>query len=95
MGLFVVFRRKIIVIQALSLLCSGPFGPVFRPGGRPTRGLVLFRACTRNHPEYVVRKERGELLRLRLLYRKKSEIFSKSRNVMNTKSAMKKAIAMR
>ena len=65
MGLFVVFRRKIIVIQALSLLCSGPFGPVFRPGGRPTRGLGPFRACKRRHPEHVVRKERREYLRLR------------------------------
>ena len=65
MGLFVVFRRKIIVIQTLSLLCSGPFGPVFRPGGRPTRGLGPFRACKRRHPEHVVRKERREYLRLR------------------------------
>ena len=40
MGLFVVFRRKIIVIQPLSLLCSGPFGPVFVYRKPPARRVV-------------------------------------------------------
>ncbi len=53
-------------ISGISPSLFRAFRPGFRPGGRPRRGLGPFRACNRHHPEHVVRKERGEYLRLRL-----------------------------